>query len=438
MAYTHPYEDYISQRIEKCGKHTSRIVYNVFNAIDNHGATGVFYLLLVYWTTQYKKFILCKCEEKKIQNKSKAKITKITELNKWDEIEPLDFPMYVYFVECENWAQDIGKCISLLHRNNPSLTKLNRIESQNSYDLSKRILFSFPLDEEKMGTSNSKLHLLDFLKKELRIYLPLAQKSLDAKFWKETSYREIIPNEVEDCKVAGTPCKYINVKIDIDHFNNIFCSVKDAAGNTKYTQIHQELVLKSKESRATVHDLEKEIAEILDPTNNMKTSIELKKGDTGLSYYGLFKDILKDAKKVVVQETYLTKDRHLGNLKKLFDLLSNKELFPNLNFFVLYSPNPETKCPQNSENARKIFDEAIKYIRNSCNHHGIRFQRVTDNTLHDRYILGDTGWQVNWGMGLDFLEELSNVPQEQCKVNKACSITYTRFDPKNHEFFNNS
>ena len=63
--------------------------------------------------------------------------------------------------------------------------------------------------------------------------IPLSDDTLNATFWGDKKWRDIIPNENRDASVGEIPLKYITLKTYVDGFQNIYVSVSDIQGNNK-------------------------------------------------------------------------------------------------------------------------------------------------------------------------------------------------------------
>lgn len=63
--------------------------------------------------------------------------------------------------------------------------------------------------------------------------VPLDDKTLNATFWIDKTWRDIIPNENKDASFDGIALKYITLKTYVDGFQNIYVSVSDIQGNNK-------------------------------------------------------------------------------------------------------------------------------------------------------------------------------------------------------------
>lgn len=83
--------------------------------------------------------------------------------------------------------------------------------------------------------------LRDCVVQEWSVAVPLSEETLESPFWHTKKWKDILPNTGQDCEIAGVPCKWISLKIDVDGFANVFCRVRDARGNVCYPLIYDAL-----------------------------------------------------------------------------------------------------------------------------------------------------------------------------------------------------
>lgn len=83
--------------------------------------------------------------------------------------------------------------------------------------------------------------LRDCVVQEWSVAVPLVEETLESPFWHTKKWKDILPNTDQDCEIAGVPCKWISLKIDVDGFANVFCRVRDARGNVCYPLIYDAL-----------------------------------------------------------------------------------------------------------------------------------------------------------------------------------------------------
>lgn len=57
--------------------------------------------------------------------------------------------------------------------------------------------------------------------------------TLNARFWGDKTWGDLLPDEREDASVGEIPLKYITLKTYVDGFHNIYVSVSDIQGNKK-------------------------------------------------------------------------------------------------------------------------------------------------------------------------------------------------------------
>lgn len=63
--------------------------------------------------------------------------------------------------------------------------------------------------------------------------VPLDNITLNAQFWGDKTWKDLLPNEHKDASIGEIPLKYITLKTYVDGFQNIYVSVSDLQGNNK-------------------------------------------------------------------------------------------------------------------------------------------------------------------------------------------------------------
>ena len=81
--------------------------------------------------------------------------------------------------------------------------------------------------------------LIDCINGSKPIYVPLTVECLDSTFWGQFKWRDIIPNEECDCKIADVDCKSLTIKLEVDGFQNIFGKIEDCQKHRKYILLHE-------------------------------------------------------------------------------------------------------------------------------------------------------------------------------------------------------
>jgi len=125
-------------------------------------------------------------------------------------------------------------------------------------------------------------------------------------------------------------------------------------------------------------------------------TVEIKEGQTGISYRKLFAPYLRGARTVTLVDPYLRLDYQIYNLMSFIDLLDPDNGALTLQVITAADSNEEevpalgkTDQLQESANAKKV-----------------TFTYSFDRTKHDRQIETDTGWRITLGRGLDIFHRI--------------------------------
>jgi len=127
-----------------------------------------------------------------------------------------------------------------------------------------------------------------------------------------------------------------------------------------------------------------------------KGNIIIKENQSGISYLDLFGDYLRGATKIEVKDPYISAFYQTKNLMEFMEMLAS-----------LKSDADEIEVhliTKNSEFDDSHQKEYFEQIQSSCTNMGIVFTYSIDETVHDRYILTDTGWKIILGRGLDIFQ----------------------------------
>ena len=157
---------------------------------------------------------------------------------------------------------------------------------------------------------------------------------------------------------------------------------------------------------------------------------ELVENQRGITYYKLFGPYLAGAKKIVVEDAYVRKPYQLRNLAEFLEMLlrckkSDEDVAVHL---VTGHNDPEfVKAQLNG------LDE----LASTFSQLGVNLTYEFRDTLHDRSITSDTGWQILPGRGLDIFQKFIDgdwlnplLRHQQLRRVKECKVTYRRIDEK--------
>ena len=163
-------------------------------------------------------------------------------------------------------------------------------------------------------------------------------------------------------------------------------------------------------------------AEPLSPERSPEPgTVEIKEGQTGISYRRLFAPYLRGARTVTLVDPYIRLDYQIYNLMSFIELLDPDN--GGLNLQVI------TAADSNEEEVQ--LSEKLDQLQESANSKKVTFTYSFDRTKHDRLIETDTGWRITLGRGLDIFHRIesrfslgfTDQTQRKCKET---NIVYTR------------
>lgn len=147
-------------------------------------------------------------------------------------------------------------------------------------------------------------------------------------------------------------------------------------------------------------------------------TIEIREGQTGISYRRLFEPYFKDSKSFTLVDPYIRLDYQIYNLMSFIELM---EEGTELNLITAAD-----SMEQEIELAEKL-----DFVKESATDKKISFSYSLDSSKHDRYITTDTGWRITLGRGLDIFNRIENryslgfIDQTQRKC-KETNIIFSR------------
>ena len=150
-------------------------------------------------------------------------------------------------------------------------------------------------------------------------------------------------------------------------------------------------------------------------------TIDLKEGQTGISFRRLFGPYLQGAKTVMLVDPYLRFDYQIHNLMSFIELLEPED--DGIALQVITAAGSDEEEVELSEKLDQLQEGAMAKR--------VSFTYTFDRTKHDRMIETDTGWRITLGRGLDIFHRaegrfsLGFIDQTQRKC-KETSIIFTR------------
>ncbi len=160
----------------------------------------------------------------------------------------------------------------------------------------------------------------------------------------------------------------------------------------------------------------------LSPERNPEPcTIDIKEGQTGISFRRLFSPYLRGAQSVTLTDPYLRLDYQILNLLSFIELLQPDD--EPLSLQVITGADSSAEEVQISEK--------LDQVKQSAEEKKITFTYKFDPAAHDRRIETDTGWRLTLGRGLDIFQRVEkkfslgfiDQAQRNCKAN---SIIYAR------------
>lgn len=240
------YTDYIRNRLSRGKRCLSEIEKMAITSIDNYGARGEFTLLTFFDDECY----ICHCKTdagsrfridtmqcfkhnlKQLYAEDHISKTLANQIGALGAVgrEPIfaggsfiDKKAVVYALQ-QIYGRDV------IQMDMKSCGKLNS---------KSRTLFSETITKEPLHLSLPDSNIMRFIGSEgLEVFVPLQDCSLDSPFWRETTWRNMLPENYGKCMIGQSECCYLKINFEVDCFNNIFCKVTDSAQNEKYMILH--------------------------------------------------------------------------------------------------------------------------------------------------------------------------------------------------------
>ena len=515
------YTRYIENRLKEGNKKSNQHLCAI-TAVDYYGAEEDFYLLQFY----NSECLLLKC---KTSDNSKPKRVGIVSCSKYqhglNEIYKNDNKDLI-----KKYEEAFYKNTNGIYQYDPFYNELssalseykNRIEAALSYiqfalDIpvyvcytkyystkavahalqekgSKVILMQEVKENLDIIESKRVLHLQDFNKMYLNtvpvmsvvdcfspqtIYIPMAEFTLDSEFCNGKRWKDLIANtEISDCcTINGVLCKCVTIKMTIDIFNNVFCTIQSINGEKKTILLHNVLGVNLPEqnigidyepspiiptSEPTVKPIS-DPEEQTEPSNPVPTAEgrsipsepdELQKtykpveGCEGrkLRIYDnepystgdLFGYYLLDnggVKEICFRDPFLFTDSKLLQAFVL-DLLKNlKEKLTDFRSFKIMTLRKEEIKPQDEYSKKTLgnFEKKLSTFRKVMKEHNVEVihEYLHDNDpegKHKRIVEFDNGWCIDLEGGLNKLYA-SEKNLEQSKCSKT-TLYYYNINPK--------
>jgi ATP-dependent Lon protease len=154
---------------------------------------------------------------------------------------------------------------------------------------------------------------------------------------------------------------------------------------------------------------------------------EIKENQKGVSYDMLFSDYIKGAEKITITDPYIRIFYQIRNLMEFIEMvIKHKAIEDEVQIHLITIKDDRDPMLQL---------ENFEQIRDVVQNAGVIFtwEFDTDNTIHARHIITDTGWKISLDRGLDIFQhyemnnslDLANRLQE-FRSCKAFEVTYIK------------
>ena len=157
---------------------------------------------------------------------------------------------------------------------------------------------------------------------------------------------------------------------------------------------------------------------------------ELIENQRGITYFGLFGPYLAGAKKIVIEDAYVRMPYQLRNLAEFLEMLLRCK-----------NPDEDVAVRLVTGHNESGFVEAqlngLNELASTFAQLGVNLTYEFRDTLHDRSITADTGWEILPGRGLDIFQKFVDgdwlnplLRHQQLRRVKECKVTYQRVSEK--------
>lgn len=149
------------------------------------------------------------------------------------------------------------------------------------------------------------------------------------------------------------------------------------------------------------------------------TTIDIKEGETGISYRKLFEPYLRGAMNITLIDPYIRLDYQIFNLMSFIEMLEGDDKPLGLKLVTAAASREE----------EVELSEKLDQVQAGATAKKIEFSYEFDSSKHDRTIVTDTGWRIILGRGLDIFHRaeskfsLGFIDQTQRRC-KETSITF--------------
>jgi ATP-dependent Lon protease len=196
---------------------------------------------------------------------------------------------------------------------------------------------------------------------------------------------------------------------------------------------HQTLSVEGEEGVETAEEVPttvKEVVLVEKAENKAKAAhLEIKENQKGISYDILFSEYVKGAEKITITDAYIRKFHQIRNLMEFFEMvIKHKPIEDEVQIHLVTIKDDYDAMTQ---------VENFEHMRDVVQNAGVIFtwEFESNNTIHARHIVTDTGWKISLDRGLDIFQhyemnnslDLANRLQEFRRC-KAFEVTYIKIE----------
>jgi ATP-dependent helicase YprA (DUF1998 family) len=148
---------------------------------------------------------------------------------------------------------------------------------------------------------------------------------------------------------------------------------------------------------------------------------EIKDGERGVTFQELFGRYLADAREIHIVDPYVRKAFQVRNVEDLIDAVKLQR-GARVSLTTMYEQNDRYGISE--EDASR---ERLDRLKERLARHGISFEYIFDDTVHDRLIETEN-WKIILGRGLDIYYPPEAESDTSARRAKECRIIYLRID----------
>lgn len=373
-------------------------------------------------------------------------IPQVGKLNGWLSIALQNIPeikkVPVFLKEKDNKGGESNNCVDysknnalLYHLQQVSGHVVRKVPKSDQVNIIGRICIPEELMSSKVNIKPSSWAVGTLLSKspKVQVYVPLDDRTLDSVFYENTTWRQIIESEKEDCEMSRVKMKWVKLCFIVDGYLNVFCVAENIDRTQKVTLVHNQFDVEvehinkaelsnkpiEKGYKISPQKIDKEKSEISKyymenghilgvDENHMETyrdKVDIAEGakKDEYNYVDLFIKHFTGATRLLVRESYIYEDFQRTNLHSF---LTETALYcKSLKMIYLEIKDPlETAKKDKVEKEQKrqaivgMLDETTQYLKTIAD---IDLKWCFVKGLHKRKMILDNGIKIDNDRGLD-------------------------------------